>query len=106
MLESEEVGMEQDDRTFGRSTGTGIFLQVAHENYARFREAQAKVREARDRQSGATSEDESSWILYQARHDDNATWSSGTVVIIFAACALEAQIYDYAARRFSDSFVQ
>lgn len=97
------MGKEKQGPDFARYSNLPLFIGIAKKNYALFTTALAELKELKKRT--CHSEDDASLLLREMSGPEDIVAESGVLVIAFAAIALEAHIYDYAARNFTKGFV-
>src|SRR3712207_4092805 len=80
-----------------RWDNTNLFVRIARSNYECFKQAIAE--QERLRQIERSGEFDKPETVAALAGCEETIAQSGCIVIVFAACAIEAHIYDYAARK-------
>lgn len=86
---------------YPRFSSVGTFAEIARENFDSFSDHEHAVAKIR-----ADNSAEPRYSEYELMAEENKMRKSGVIVIVFAAMAVEAYVYDYAARNLTDSFTE
>ena len=89
-----------------RSSAIGIFTEIARENYQRILEIESPRKEIKERLARSETNDEKLFSEYELIKLESKANKCVSIVIVFSAIAIEAYIYDFAARNLSDAFVK
>jgi hypothetical protein len=90
---------------YARFDSITIFSEIARENYKSFRGDLEEYERLNRVLSTLTQDDDQAECQHNIYTIMHRLGKAGVVIIIFSAFTLEAYIYDYAARKLSDSYV-
>lgn len=89
-----------------RISSIGYFSKIVRENHQKWSELDAKIEEVKYISKKRTMEGDSADFEQNLAQYEEELAKISFVIIIFTAIAVEAYIYDYAARNLGDSFVK
>jgi hypothetical protein len=89
-----------------RSTSISLYSEIARENAEKLVSIQAQVNALEARIANTSAPDEFPELEFELMSLQDLRGKYASIVIVFSAIAVEAYIYDYAARHLSDKFVQ
>jgi hypothetical protein len=91
--------------TAARSSSIGTFSTIVRENYQKLLVIESQ-QEAIQERLDKSDTDENKLAEFELLRLENEAWNCAVIVIVFSAIAIEAYIFDYAARNLSDAYVQ
>lgn len=89
-----------------RGSSIQLFSSVARENYERMTYLEAQIVALQEKQIEPVGEIEAALIEQNIAPVQKDLAKASIIAIVFATLAVEAYIYDYAARRLGDAFVK
>lgn len=89
-----------------RTSSISIYSEIARESFNKFVALEPKKRIIEARLASAVIPDEKILLEYELMNVEAELAKLASITIVFAMISVEAHIYDYAARHFTDSFVK
>ena len=89
-----------------RTSSISTFSAIARENFEQLKLNEIQTQKLRSKIAKTKSDDNILGLEFKLSNLREKTSRCAAITIIFSAIAIEAHIYDYAARHFSDSFVK
>ena len=89
-----------------RTSSIPIFTNIARENFQEFVSLNSNADNIRTNSSSENSEDELLDLEARLMLFEDKIGKTAIITVVFVAMAIEAYIYDYAARHLSDDFVK
>jgi hypothetical protein len=89
-----------------RISSISLYSDIARENSEKMAFVEAQISALEARIANSTVPDEFPELEFELMSLQDLRGKHALIVIVFSAIAIESYIYDYAARHFSDNFVQ
>lgn len=89
-----------------RTSSIHIYSEIARESFEKIMALEPQKRTIETNLTNAANPDEKMLLEYELMTVDIELAKIASITIVFAMIAIEAYIYDYAARHFTDSFVK
>jgi hypothetical protein len=88
-----------------RTSFSPVFLRIVKENHKKVLSLDVRLKKLEVELSKTSGEDDVHVIEKKIRSLEDELAKASSIVIVFSAMVLESYIYDYSARRLTDSFV-
>jgi hypothetical protein len=89
-----------------RTSSIQLFSSIVRENHKKLASLNLRAKKTAEELTKATGEDNKIALEKEINSTEAEIAKSALVVIVFSAMAIEAYIYDYAARHLGDAFVK
>ncbi len=89
-----------------RGSSIHLFSGIVKENHGKMASLGLQMERLKGKLTRTKGEDESNLLEQEINSLQDDLAKSSSIVIVFSAMAIEAYIYDYAARHFGDNFVK